>query len=96
MKTIGQNNVLMNQQLSTDQPHIRAMVSAKQTLEYYVATVDPSSPAGQDYLSAYRQLQQYIEQHCIHEYIYDWIDTDYETSRRIRYCKHCEKTVETG
>ena len=71
------------------------MVHAKQTLAYNRSTDQDTSmdPCVIDYTSICQQIDQYIEQYCQHEFVYDWIDVDPEHSRRIQYCKHCEKTA---
>lgn len=74
---------------------VQSMVRAKQNIAYglppdYDAPMDKSTT---DYISICREIDQYIEQYCVHEFVYDWIDVDPEHSRRIQYCKHCEKTM---
>jgi hypothetical protein len=38
------------------------------------------------------ELEELIESYCCHEYIEDIIDTDYDKSKRIVYCRLCELT----
>jgi len=77
------------------QAMIHAMIRAKQNIAYGLPTDQdaPMDKSTTDYMSISRQIDDYIEQYCVHEFVYDWIDVDPEHSRRIQYCKHCEKTV---
>ena len=48
-----------------------------------------------EWKSILKTINKYIEQICVHEFVYDWIDTDPDRSAMIQYCVHCEKTMDT-
>jgi hypothetical protein len=45
-----------------------------------------------EYISIIDSIKNYIMKHCIHDKVYDSVDTGSETSKTICYCKNCHET----
>ena len=71
-------------------PDIILMSRAKQELERII-----SKPIDENqYKEILNSINVYLHKNCNHTIITDHIDIDYETSRNIRYCVHCELTFD--
>ena len=66
---------------------IYSMSKALQALE-----LTPKEYQTEEYQEIYNRIKQFIEKKCIHQIVYDSIDTSPDSSRMIRYCLKCEKT----
>ena len=71
-------------------PDIILMSRAKQELERIISNpIDKN-----EYKDILNSINNYLYKNCNHTIITDHIDIDYETSRNIRYCVHCELTFD--
>lgn len=68
---------------------ISAMTHALRNLES-----TPKQHQSKEYQEICNTIIQFIEQNCIHQIVYDSIDTCTDCSKTIRYCIKCEKTFE--
>ena len=66
---------------------ISAMTQALRNLES-----TPKQYQSTEYQEIYARIQQFIEQNCIHQIVYDSIDTCSDCSQTIKYCVKCEET----
>jgi len=42
-----------------------------------------------DYKNIYKMIKTYLQKHCHHNIIKDYIDITTDTSKDIYYCSHC-------
>jgi len=73
----------------TTQDKLRLMVNARSCLNS-VSKEDQDD----EWKTILKSINKYIEQICLHDFVYDWIDTDPDRSSMIQYCVHCEKTMD--
>jgi hypothetical protein len=57
-------------------------------------TRDTGETGDTEYSSIVDSIKHYIMKHCIHDKVYDSIDTGPETSKTICYCKNCHETFD--
>jgi len=69
---------------------IICMKEARQNLERLIGDASNID----EYINILNSIINYLSTHCNHTLIDDFIDIDHDTTKHIRYCKHCELTFE--
>jgi len=77
----------MDETAEQSEQSIYAMRMAKKSLNVILRKNQAA-----EYQHICQLIDQYIESHCLHNIVCDWIDTTPDSSKMIRYCTHCEKT----
>jgi len=74
------------EETKTTPEDIRLLVAAQISLKSI-----PTENQNIYYRRILKYIDDYLETHCNHHYIFDWVDINPETSKRICYCEHCFK-----
>jgi hypothetical protein len=69
-----------------DSESLKTMIKARDSLNIDFCKEE-------EYKKIYDSIQKYIHDKCIHDFIFDWVDTDYECSIQIKYCQKCFTTL---
>ena len=51
-----------------------------------------SVASNEDFVNIKKAVDAYLEKHCEHKFINDYIDTTPDSGMSVRYCIHCYKT----
>jgi hypothetical protein len=65
------------------EPILQKLLSAKD------GEPNTESEKTKDFMNIFNSILKYLEQHCNHEYVDDYIDTSPDAGMNIRYCKFC-------
>ena len=73
--------------METEQADIEFMTRALAYLDGL-----PASMQNDEYANIIKLANNYLQKHCRHKIVEDYIDTSVETSKKIFYCEFCYKS----